>query len=394
VFTAILDAGEKTELSDELLQLGGFLLEGMNPVSSTIIDPMLATATNRNWYGGKIESDWLQELPVTQRYNESTPDVFVDTSRSIGGALGLSPVKLQYMTEQYSGFIGQMGMPAVSKNRYTGEIGGAAAVFKAIANRFTIDPSTTNDITDAYDEMYTMLNQVQREFKARDYSDILMPELTEQETMDAYNAAKALTGSEGEFGIAKDRISELWSQIEEVQTNQSLTTAQKNTLTQDYRMEMVREMQTAIAAGLEFEDAYVGKRSFLETVFRPKTAITMPTALDNMDAIFKADLESGEPYMRYAEEVFAATGKDSAVPHPNKGFSDKGVQYVIPEEYWDEWATEYKEAYMKHLDKNTGEWEEITTDERLEIMTDAHTAGHAQAKKWWLKYHREDGKIE
>jgi len=394
VFTAILDAGEKTELSDELLQLGGFLLEGMNPVSSTIIDPMLATATNRNWYGGKIESDWLQELPVTQRYNESTPDVFVDTSRSIGGALGLSPVKLQYMTEQYSGFIGQMGMPAVSKNRYTGEIGGAAAVFKAIANRFTIDPSTTNDITDAYDEMYTMLNQVQREFKARDYSDILMPELTEQETMDAYNAAKALTGSEGEFGIAKDRISELWSQIEEVQTNQSLTTAQKNTLTQDYRMEMVREMQTAIAAGLEFEDAYVGKRSFLETVFRPKTSITMPTALDNMDAIFKADLESGEPYMRYAEEVFAATGKDSAVPHPNKGFSDKGVQYVIPEEYWDEWATEYKEAYMKHLDKNTGEWEEITTDERLEIMTDAHTAGHAQAKKWWLKYHREDGKIE
>lgn len=87
-----------------------------------------------------------------------------------------------------------------------------------------------------------------------------------------------------------------------------------------------------------------------------------------------------------ASQVFEATGKGGALPHPNKSFTADKVEYVIPDDRWDEWELTYTEAYRRHVDSAGRKWESMSDEERLDLMMDAHAKGHDAAKKWFLRY--------
>ena len=42
-------------------------------------------------------------------------------------------------------------------------------------------------------------------------------------------------------------------------------------------------------------------------------------------------------------------------------------------------------GYQEYLVENGGIWDGLTDGERLEILKDAHSAGHNAAKKWHQK---------
>ena len=105
-------------------------------VDSALLDP---NSPGRTWYGGDIESQRLQSYAPGQRYDSST-DVF---SKAVGGALGISPKKLNYVLDQYTGVVGDFLLPLLTPQAERG----------MFAKAFTTDVVTNNRVSgDFFDE--------------------------------------------------------------------------------------------------------------------------------------------------------------------------------------------------------------------------------------------------
>jgi hypothetical protein len=121
-----------------------------NPLSNNIFAGITAMSTNKNWYGGDIVSSYMEEKPDYLQYDEST-DAFSIwlgeiTRHGKNGIEGLSPKKVNYLIDQYSGFIGDWLLPALSKK----------ADVPAVVKAFVVDSVRQNrlgsDFYDALDE--------------------------------------------------------------------------------------------------------------------------------------------------------------------------------------------------------------------------------------------------
>lgn len=387
--SALLSSGDEP-FAQELKLVAGSILEGMNPVGSTIVSPLISIATNTSWHGGTIVSQSLQNLPATQQYDETTADAFV-----VGGrAVGMSPKHVQYLAEQYTGWIGDVMIPVLSKNRYTGEVGGLSSVLRSFGNRLTIDPAYTNDVSDAFYNDKATLEQVVTVAKKGRQADMLRGDLTEAEKKAAYQDAYDLIHKGGAYADAVERVTELWKEIDDIQTVEGLTQKQKNVLARDVRMKMIQEMLVAEEAMADYEEKYITGRNMVANGLQGGPTLAVPTALETMPEVFTKALDGGEEYMERAKAVWEATGKDAALPHPNEGFTANKKEYVIPDEYVDEWNDVYRAAYEKALRADWGKWDGMMDEERLDALRAAHTKGHGAAKEWWLKYHGDMGIVE
>lgn len=121
-----------------------------NPLTNNIFAGITAMSTNKNWYGGDIVSSYMEEKPDYLQYDEST-DAFSIwlgeiTRHGDDGIDGLSPKKINYLIDQYSGFIGDWVLPALSKK----------ADVPAVVKAFVVDSVRQNrlgsDFYDALDE--------------------------------------------------------------------------------------------------------------------------------------------------------------------------------------------------------------------------------------------------
>ena len=116
-----------------------------NPLTSNIASALFEaqlfdpSSPGRTWYGGDIENQRLQSYAPGQRYDSST-DIF---SKAVGGALGISPKKLNYVLDQYSGVVGDFLLPLLTPQ----------AEREMFSKAFTVDAVTSNRLSgDFYDE--------------------------------------------------------------------------------------------------------------------------------------------------------------------------------------------------------------------------------------------------
>mgnify|MGYP001027838863 FL=1 len=110
-------------------------------IASALVDSQLLNpeSPGRTWYGGDIENQRLQSYAPGQRYDSST-DVF---SKAVGGALGISPKKLNYVLDQYTGVVGDFLLPALTPQAERG----------MFAKAFTTDVVSSNRVSgDFFDE--------------------------------------------------------------------------------------------------------------------------------------------------------------------------------------------------------------------------------------------------
>lgn len=121
-----------------------------NPRTNNIFAGFDAMRTNKTWYGGDIVSSYMEEKPDYLQYDEST-DAFSIwlgeiTRHGKNGIEGLSPKKVNYLIDQYSGFIGDWLLPTLSKK----------ADVPAVVKAFVVDSVRQNrlgsDFYDALDE--------------------------------------------------------------------------------------------------------------------------------------------------------------------------------------------------------------------------------------------------
>lgn len=106
-----------------------------NPIDNNIISPLVQAKTNKTWYGEDLVPSRLQKMPKAEQYDESTDSI----SKAIGKATNTSPIKINYILDQYLGGAGDVLLPkltpqaendvvedkfttdSVMKSRYPGE---------------------------------------------------------------------------------------------------------------------------------------------------------------------------------------------------------------------------------------------------------------------------------
>lgn len=144
----IVDAvrGEKVDVGGSLATAANQIAPA-NPLENNILaawvdaDLFDPESPGKTWYGGKIESDRLQGYAPGQRYDEKTDAI----SKAVGGALNISPKKINYILDQYSGVVGDFVLPMMTP---AGDKNPISPFVKA----FVLDAATSNRISsDFYD---------------------------------------------------------------------------------------------------------------------------------------------------------------------------------------------------------------------------------------------------
>ena len=111
-----------------------------NPLTDNVIAPLVQAKKNETWYGGEIVSSRLQNLPTKEQSDEST-DKF---SKWIGEKINVSPKKINYVLDQYSGGVGDVILPMLTPQ----------AENNIIEDKFTTDAVMKNkNVSKYYSEL-------------------------------------------------------------------------------------------------------------------------------------------------------------------------------------------------------------------------------------------------
>ena len=118
----------------------------INPLSGNIMKALMDTdlldkdSPGKTWYGSEIESQSMQNKKPSERYDEDTSFI----AKGLGKVTGLSPAKLDYLMDSYSGVFGDFILPLTTPTKATGR--------DPIKKAFVTDSTTSNRLSgDFYD---------------------------------------------------------------------------------------------------------------------------------------------------------------------------------------------------------------------------------------------------
>lgn len=132
--------GEDVDWRDFITTVGNQVAPS-NPLRSNILAAWFDTdlfdpsSPGRTWYGGDIENQRLRNYAPGERYDSST-DVF---SKWVGKQLGLSPKKINYLLDQYSGVVGDFLLPLLTPQAERDPFSKAFTVDSVNSNRLSGD---------------------------------------------------------------------------------------------------------------------------------------------------------------------------------------------------------------------------------------------------------------
>lgn len=125
-----------------------------NPLTDNIVAPIIQAKNNKTWYGGDLVSSRLKKLPEAEQYDESTDSL----SKFIGEKLNISPKKLNYVIDQYSGGIGDVILPMMTPQ----------AENNIIEDKFTTDSVMKNKNVSKY---YSTLEELEKKKNSVNVTD-------------------------------------------------------------------------------------------------------------------------------------------------------------------------------------------------------------------------------
>lgn len=119
-----------------------------NPIDNNILSPIIQVANNEAWYGGDLVPKRLQNLPAAEQYDEST-DMF---SRWIGEIFNVSPYKVNYLIDQYSGGVGDVVLPMITPEATNDADTTGEYLIAPFKSKFTTNSTFNNqNVSDFYD---------------------------------------------------------------------------------------------------------------------------------------------------------------------------------------------------------------------------------------------------
>lgn len=204
----------------------------LDSITRTIFSPFKDVATNTTWYGGVIENESMQNLAPEDRYDEYTSSLAIAIGKVTGKTIDVSPKKIHYLLDQYSGIIGDLVLPITS----------TASKSNPLVSNFAVDVNSNTNLSDRF---YKIYNESLYQKNRGDEK--------------AYYLNKRL-------GETKQQVSDLYKQIKEI--NQSdLSKAEKRSQVSILRATINQLYKTAIADASTYSKA-VEAASVVESYYK------------------------------------------------------------------------------------------------------------------------------
>jgi hypothetical protein len=199
------------------------------------IKPALETAINYSFFTGRpIESERLQRYEPGERYTDRTSELV----KSIGGALNISPVKIEYLIKGYTGSLPLAIVSLSNPVLRSSEAGEQPETRSFIGSETPLIGSffQAKDATGLVNKAYKDMEEIN---KAKETYKKILDEGREQEA-EAYMEANADMIAMGTMaGRFRKRMGDLTSQERLVRSDSSLSAGEKRELLDEIRKEKI-----------------------------------------------------------------------------------------------------------------------------------------------------------
>lgn len=177
-----------------------------NPLTDNVIAPIVQAARNKSWFGNDIVSSRLQkELPKNQ-YDESTDDFSI----WLGSKLNISPKKINYVIDQYSGGIGDVLLPLTTK-----KASNKGNVFK---DQFTTDSVLKNNNVSKFYDTIEKQTKIVNDSNATDEDKLQLMYLNEvnSSVSDLYKQKREIQMSDMKNKEKSEKVREIQDEINQI----------------------------------------------------------------------------------------------------------------------------------------------------------------------------------
>lgn len=211
-----------------------------DPNESSLIAPIKQAINNETWYGGDLVPTRLQNLPNAEQYDESTDSISI----WLGKQLNISPYKINYVLDQYSGAIGDYILPYLTQEAESGNDSFTGKLIAPVKDKFTVDSTLKNqNISDFY-SLSEKLTKKSNSSNATD-EDILKNKY---------------------INSIKSEISKLYAEKREIQSSSSLKDSDKYNQSKELQKQINELSKTALNnyKNIEITDNYaiVGNKEY------------------------------------------------------------------------------------------------------------------------------------
>lgn len=258
------------------------------------------------WYGGNIESDRLQNYRPGERYDEKTDEL----SKWIGKTFNLSPKKINYLLDQYSGVVGDLLLPW-----FTPSATASSPAMAPLKQAFMLDSTSTNKTTGEY---YDLLDDLKYDANDGDIGAGITRKYVSH---------------------AGDEVNDYYQQIRAIQSDENLTKAEKNRLVRALKSQLIERQKEIIAQAEPYREAvndYLKAHPELSTdndaaiaEYAEQYEITEDQAESRMDAIVYREANREVFGAEYALRTYNADVYDKA-----RAAYAKGVSYETYYDYY------------------------------------------------------------
>lgn len=258
------------------------------------------------WYGGNIESDRLQNYRPEDRYDEKTDEL----SKAIGKLFKVSPKKVNYLLDQYTGVIGDLLLPLITPATKSSHW-----LLAAPQAAFTIDTTSTNKTTGEY---YDLLDDLKYDANDGDIGAGITRKYVSH---------------------AGDEVNDYYAQIRAIQNDKSLSDGEKNRIVRALKAQLIERQKEIIAQAEPYREAvsdYLKAHPELSTdndaaiaEYAELYGITEDQAESRMDAIVYREANREVFGAEYALRTYNADVYDKA-----RAAYAKGVSYDTYYDYY------------------------------------------------------------
>lgn len=342
------------DLNDELTDAFHGILGEVNIFSSPAWAPLWEAATNKSYYGSSIVSESMKDLPLGMQYDDTTSQWaikaanWINTLSSMAGKGDIiSPKKLEYVAEQYSGVVGKIATPLAYD--YTigfdvnDPLAGLRNLGQTFLNRMTINPYYTNDAKTEYRDNKERLNEVLTTFNRQLDSSELNYELTDDERQQAIVELDRLLKSDEGIKSLDEKITAEWDAIRELAENETLSDDQVSARTLEHRKNILQYQLMGNMAMETWMEKY-GPRKGLDAIRQKATLKSAPGKAETKWIIGNEGLpesltnQSESAQMKSMQQWYIDTGSTTFVPKYPPDFTEDGV---VP---WDDVDDKTKRA--------------------------------------------------
>lgn len=175
-----------------------------NPLDNNVLSPIIQVVTNTSWYGEAIVPSRLQNKPKEEQYDESIDSLSI----WLGDKLKVSPYKVNYLLDQYSGGIGDVVLPMMTKQ----------AENNVIEDKFTTDSVMKSRYPGEFFEKLDELKVKANSSKATD-EDVIKYKYASKissSMSELYNKKREIQNSDDSDESKKKQLKEVQKKINEL----------------------------------------------------------------------------------------------------------------------------------------------------------------------------------